>query len=124
MTINTQICWLFLLSIPIASIAWTVTQEEIFKEFKTYFTGRSLIGKTLIERKFCYLFTCEYCFSHYVTALFLFITGYKLLIDDWRGYVIAEFSLVWIANIYMGIFRLIRLDIKIDVKEINLLEDK
>ncbi len=42
----------------------------------------------------------------------LALTGYKLLIDDWRGYIIAGFALVWIANVYMSLFGLIRLDIK------------
>lgn len=42
----------------------------------------------------------------------LFLTGYKLLIDDWRGYLIAGFSLVWIANLYMSIFGLMRQNIK------------
>jgi hypothetical protein len=64
------------------------------------------------ERKFFYLFTCEYCFSHYVTAAFLIVTRYKLLFPDWRGYLIAGFSLVWVANVYMGLFGRIRLDLR------------
>ncbi len=97
MELSTQIAWLFLLAIPIACIAWTVTHEEVFREPREYFTGRYHKGKTIIERKFFYLFTCEYCFSHYVTVLMLFITGYKLLINDWRGYLIAGFALVFVA---------------------------
>lgn len=31
MTIYMQTAWLFLLAIPIACIAWTVTQEEVLK---------------------------------------------------------------------------------------------
>jgi hypothetical protein len=57
-------------------------------------------------------FTCEYCFSHYVTIIFLIITRYKLPFPDWRVYLIAGFSLVWIANVYMGLFARIRLDLK------------
>ena len=123
-SIEMQICWLFILAIPVACIAWTVTHEEIFKEPRTYCTKRCHEGKTLVERKFFYLFTCEYCLSHYVTVLILFITGYKLLFIDWRGYLIAGFSLVWIANIYMGLFGLIRLDIKKDNTEIKIMEEK
>ena len=63
-------------------------------------------------RKFFYLFTCEYCFSFYVTALFLIITKYQLLFTDWRGYLIAWFSLIWVANIYMSLFLFLRTDIK------------
>ena len=65
-----------------------------------------------MARKFFYLFTCEYCFSHYVAALFLFITHFQMLYEGWRGYLIAWFALVWMANIYMSFFNRLRLDIK------------
>ena len=68
----------------------------------------------MAARKFFYLFTCEYCFSHYVTIFMLFLTGYKLLMNDWRGYLIAGFALVWIANFYMSIFALMRQNIKLE----------
>lgn len=112
MPLSIQVAWLFLLAIPIACIAWTVTHEEVFREIHEYCVKRSKECRTLIMRKFFYLFTCEYCFSHYVTILMLILTGYKLLMDDWRGYVLAGFALVWIANIYMSLYGLIRLDIK------------
>lgn len=107
-----QIVWLFMLAIPIACIAWTVTHEEVFREPREYCGRRSKEAKSLLARKFFYLFTCEYCFSHYVTLFMLIITRYTLLYTDWRGYLIAGFSLVWIANIYMGIFGLLRVDFK------------
>jgi hypothetical protein len=75
--------------------------------------------RRISERKFFYLFTCEYCFSHYVTAAFLIITRFKLLFPDWRGYVLAGFSLVWIANVYMGLFGRIRLDLRKERLDIN-----
>ena len=112
MTLGTQVGWLFILAIPIACIAWTVTHEELFREPREYCINRSLNGRTLLIRKFFYLFTCEYCFSFYITVLFLVITGYKLLFSDWRGYLVAGFSLVWIANVYMSLFFFIRVDIK------------
>ena len=124
MTINLQLGWLFILSMPIACMAWTVTHEEVFREPRDYCYKKSKDCKTLLQRKFFYLFTCEYCFSHYVTILFLFLTGYKLLIDDWRGYIIAGFSLVWIANIYMNIFGLLRQDIKKEQTEIEFIADE
>jgi len=112
MQLGTQLIWLFTLALPIACIAWTVTHEEVFREPREYCINRCHKGKTIAERKFFYLFTCEYCFSHYVTALMLIITGYKLLFDDWRGYLISGFALVFIANIYMSLFALIRIDLK------------
>ncbi len=101
-----------MLAIPIACIAWTVTHEEVFKEPREYCLKRCHNGKSIAERKFFYLFTCEYCFSHYVTAAMLIITQYKLLFADWRGYLIAGFALVFIANVYMSLFALIRIDLK------------
>jgi hypothetical protein len=119
-----QILWLIILAIPIACVAWTVTHEEVFREPREYFTKRSEIGKTLLERKFFYLFTCEYCFSHYITILALIFTGYKLLLDDWRGYVIAGFALVWVANVYMSLFGLVRLGMKKDRTQIKKMEEE
>ena len=104
--------WLFVLAIPVACISWTVTHEEIFAEPRNFCKRQSLSGKTLFRRKFFYLFTCEYCFSFYVTALWLLITRYQLLYADWRGYLVSGFSLIWIANIYMSLFLLIRTNIK------------
>jgi hypothetical protein len=112
MALNTQIIWLFILAIPIACIAWTVTHEAIFSEPREYCKRRSVESKSLLARKFFYLFTCEYCFSFYVTALFLFITSFHLLFADWRGYLVSGFSLIWVANIYMSLFLFVRTDIK------------
>jgi hypothetical protein len=122
MEIYTQIVWLFLLAIPIACISWTVVYEEIFREPREYCVKRSKNNKTILGRKIFFLFTCEYCFSHYVTILILFLTEYKLLLDDWRGYVLAGFSLVWIANVYMSLFAYLRQDIKKEKTEIKVME--
>jgi hypothetical protein len=65
------------------------------------------------------MLTCEYCFSHYVTIIVLIITKYYLLFNDWRGYIIAGFSIVWIANIYMSLFLLLRQSIKKEKVEIE-----
>jgi len=113
---------LFVLAIPVACISWTVTHEEVFKEIREFCVKNSHERKTLVGRKFFYLFTCEYCFSHYIAIFMLIITGYKLLFDGWQGYLIAGFSLVWIANIYMGLYGLIRLDIKIEKTEAKVKE--
>jgi hypothetical protein len=123
-TLSLQITSLFILAIPIACIAWTVTHEEVFREPREYCVNRCKNGKTVLERKFFYLFTCEYCFSHYVTVFMLFLTNYKLLMDDWRGYLIAGFSLVWIANVYMSLFGFIRLGMKKEKYEIEEIAEK
>jgi hypothetical protein len=57
-------------------------------------------------------------------VLFLFLTGYKLLLNDWRGYIIAGFALVWIANAYMSLMGLLRQDVKREKMEINAMDKK
>ncbi len=113
---------LFVLAIPVACISWTVTHEEVFKEIRDFCTKNSKEQKTLAARKFFYLFTCEYCFSHYITIFMLVVTQYQLLYDGWRGYFIAGFSLVWIANIYMSLYGLLRTDITVVKNESKLKE--
>jgi hypothetical protein len=124
MTIYLQTIWLFLLALPIACISWTVTHEEVFREPRDYCIQRSKIARAMLVRKIFYLFTCEYCFSHYITVFFLFLTDYKLLMNDWRGYIIAGFALVWVANIYMSLFAFIRQDIKKEKTDIECMENR
>lgn len=129
MELSQQITYLFILSIPIACIAWTVTREEIFIESRDFCVEKSKSCKRMFQRKLFYLFTCEYCFSHYVTILFLFITRFHLLYEGWRGFLIAGFALVWIANVYMSIFGFIRVGMKkekmdADIEELKLKKEK
>jgi hypothetical protein len=119
-TLGLQVLVLFLLAIPVACISWTITHEEIFREPRDYCAGRSRDCRHLLQRKFFYALTCEFCLSHYVAAAWLWITHYQLLFDAWRGYLIAWFSLVWIANLYMAIFGRLRLEIqsqRLDIEE-------
>lgn len=123
-TIHNQVASLLILAIPIACIAWTFTHEEIFSEIHNYCADCSKNSKTLLRKKFFYLFTCEYCFSHYITALMLIITKYHLLYDDWKGYMVAGFSLVWISNIYMSIYNRIRVTLKKEKIEADIIEEE
>jgi hypothetical protein len=112
MSFSDQLAWLFIMPLAISAVSWTITHEEIFREPREYCVRRSRDSKTILKRKFFYIFTCEYCFSHYVTIFFLCITHYKLLLVDWRGYLLSGFALIWIANIYMSLFALLRTDLK------------
>ncbi len=123
-TILTQIVTLFIIAIPVACIAWTVTHEEIFREPREFCNKKSEECNTILQRKFYYLFTCEYCFSHYVTAVFIFITGFKLLFEDWRGYLISFFAVVFIANVYMSLFGLLRQNLKSEKIEAKLKDNE
>lgn len=117
-----QLVWLLVLAIPIACVAWTVTHEEVFREPREYCQRRHENARNLFERKFFYLFTCEYCFSHYVTIFFLFVTRYRLLLDDWRGYLLSFFALVAVANVYMSAFGRLRQEVKSEKLESQRIE--
>jgi hypothetical protein len=122
MSLGIQVVWLALLALPIACISWTLTHEDIFREPREYCERQSRSRSHLLRRKLFLIFTCEYCFSHYVTIFFLFVTRYKLLFNDWRGYLIGGFALVWVANQYMSLYGRLRLDIRrerIEIKEVE-----
>ena len=124
MSPGVQTAYLFLLAIPVACITWTVTHEDVFKEPREFFKKYTAGSQPFITRKFFYLFTCEYCFSHYVTIAILLLTHFRLLYVGWKGYLLAGFAIVWIANVYMGLYSKIRLDIKKDRIEISEKEGK
>ncbi len=107
-----------ILSIPVACVSWTITHEEVFREPREYCQRESKLARSLSRRKFFSVLTCEYCFSHYFAALFLIITRFKLLYADCRGYLVALFALVWVANQYMSIYNRLGLDIKHEQVEI------
>ncbi len=117
---GTDLLTLLVLALPVATIAWTVTHEELFREPREYFVTRSEKSRSLLARKFFYLFTCEYCFSHYVSAGILVMTRFTLLYDDWRGWFITWFALVWVANHLISVFGRLRLGIRSERLEIDL----
>lgn len=119
-----QIAWLLILPLAIACVSWTVTHEEIFREMREHCERRSQTCRTLLMRKLFYILTCEYCFSHYITLIFMFMTGYKLLLDDWRGYVVGFFALTGVANVYLSAYGRLRVDIKAERVQIAATERK
>jgi hypothetical protein len=58
-----------------------------------------------------------------VAAIFLAITRFQMLYAGWRGYLVALFALVWVANQYMSIYNRLRLDIKHENLEIKVKEN-
>jgi len=112
-----------MLAIPVACVAWTVTHEDLFKEVHEWLVKQTKSRRPLYQRKFFYLFTCEYCFSHYVTIAVLVVTRFTMLYQDWRGYVVAGFTIVWLANVYMGLFGRLRLEVRHERTEIQAAEN-
>jgi hypothetical protein len=107
-----QLAWLVVLALPVATIAWTITHEEIFREPREWAADRSRTAPSVLARKFYYICTCEYCFSHYVAAGFVALTQFHLLLGGWRGYLIAWFAVVAVANLYRSLYGRLRVDIK------------
>jgi len=103
---------LLLLALPVAWVAWTFTKEEVFREVREFCADRSRGSRHLAARKFFYLFTCEYCFSHWCALGLQFVYQFKLVFDDWRGYVVAYAGLVCAANAYMSLYQRLRVDIR------------
>ena len=114
MGIAETIFWLLVIATAVASISWTFTQEEIFRELREYFARQSRTANSLLVRKLFYMPTCEYCLSHWVTAAALAITGFHLLFTDWRGYLFSFFTTAWTANVIMSIYRHLRVEIKLE----------
>ena len=124
MPIGEQIYWLIILSIIVGSVAWTITQEEIFREPREFCAEKSKSCNSIFERKFFYVFTCEYCFSHWVTFFFLLLTGFQLLLDDFRGYILAFFAVSWLAKQWMSIYRRLRVGIKYENLQAKVVEEE
>lgn len=124
MSLGGEVAALLVLAVPIACISWTVTHEEIVREPRDWCLRRSRTSRTWLGRKIFYVATCEYCFSHWVTLAFLGLTRFKLLYDGWLGYLIAGFSLVWVANLYMSFFGRLRLEIREERLEIEKAESE
>jgi hypothetical protein len=124
MSFRAQIVWLLVLALPVASVTWTLTQEEIFRELHDYAQRQAECAESAWRRKFFHLLTCHYCFSHYVTAAFVALTGYRLLTTDWTGYLIAFFALVWVANIYLSFYAWLRQQYKTQKFEAKAVEHK
>jgi hypothetical protein len=122
MSLSAQLLWLLILAAPVACVSWTVTHEELFAEFHAWCLLRSQEGRSLYARKFFYVFTCEYCFSHYVAAGAVGVSGFRLLVPGWPGALIAWLAVVWVANVYMSLFVRLRLDIKRERVEIKVEE--
>ena len=120
--LSAQLWWLLILAAPVACVSWTVTHEALFAEFHERCLRRSQDCRRWYARKFFYLFTCEYCFSHYIAAGAVAVTGFRLLVPGWRGALLAWLAVVWIANVYMSLFVRLRLDIKRERVEIKVEE--
>jgi hypothetical protein len=115
---------LIVLALPVSAVTWTITHEEIVREPREYCLARSRQSASLAARKFFYVFTCEYCFSHWVSAAAVGVTGFQLLLPGWRGAAIAWLSLVGVANVYMAAYARLKLEVKQERLELERQENE
>lgn len=113
-----QLFELFLLAVPMATVAWVVTHEEVFREVQDWVHRKGEAARSVLGRKFFFLFTCEFSFSFYVALGATALTGFRLLYPSWLGVVVAWLALVWTANLYMSAYARPRLEIKKERTEI------
>jgi hypothetical protein len=110
---GSQIQFALILSVPVACITWTVTQEEVFQEFRSYcLRCQARCQQSWWRKKLAYMSTCAYCFSHYVAAALVALLHFQMLVEDWRGYLVSLFTVVLIANVYITGYHLLRVGLR------------
>jgi hypothetical protein len=108
-----QLAYAALLAVPVGCIAWTVTQEEIFREMREKLQAyRKRHPESIWRQKLAYAPTCPFCLSHYLTAVCVALFRFRMLADDWRGYVISFFCVVLIANVYVTLYHWLRVALR------------
>jgi hypothetical protein len=115
---------MFILALPVSCVAWTVTHEELFREPREWLQRRSESSRTAFGRKFCFMWTCDYCFSHWVCVAAIAFTGFQMMLDDWRGYVIAWLAVTAISNLYLAVFAHLRVEISKERTELHQAETR
>jgi hypothetical protein len=108
-----QLLCLIALATAVACVSRTVVYEEIFREVHDYCAKRSEQSSSLVVRKFFYLFTCDYCFSHYIAIGFIWLTNFKIALPDWRGSIIAFFALVFVTNLLLNLYARLKVEINL-----------
>lgn len=115
---------IFWIAGAVAMVAWTQAKEELTREEREWFERMSREGRSAVVRKICYMPTCEFCFSFWVTVLALIVFRHRVAYDDWRGVILALFATWGIANIYMTGYSRFRVEIRKDQIEIKKEEAK
>lgn len=129
-----DLCRVLLHALPVAWLAWTVTHEEIFRDWwqwmgdnaksfhqkyqraETFSEYYPLWRKALywLGHKLCFLVTCEYCTSFWINLVVVLVSGLHILYDDWRGCCLAVFGVPWVAVLLMDLHQRLRVEIRKD----------
>lgn len=118
----------WLLAAPVAIIVRACTTEEVFRQPREFCAtrhrqyGESLRGpgganftqrvSLFVLEKLCYIPTCDYCLSFWVSLIVVWLAEFSLHFDDWRGFALATFVVMGVANVYLAIFSHLRVDLR------------
>lgn len=115
-----QIMALFILGLVVAVVTWIPTHEELFREPREWMLEKSQGNRPWWSRKFFFMWTCEFCLSHYVALAVVLIMDLRLLVEDWRGIVVALFATAAVANVFMSAFAKLRVGLSTDRVDLDL----
>jgi hypothetical protein len=105
---------MFVYAIVVAVLVRALTREEIFKEPRQWFSAYYEDERhPFLLRKLAYMPTCEFCCSFWVSLIVTAgVLDYRLGPDDWRGVAVGVFAVMGLANVYLGLFSLLRVDLR------------
>ena len=112
-----------MLALPVCCVTWTLTHEEIFREVQDWLADKSEHSRFWIMRKFYFAPTCDFCLSHYVAGGLIAATGFQIMLDDWRGYIL-RLTVTAVANIYLSAFAHIRVELRKERTELREVEGR
>jgi hypothetical protein len=113
------------LAAPVAIIVRACTTEEVAREARDYCIRRhgyyqekqcqadASLGSRVCcfaLQKLHYMPTCDYCLSFWVSLVVVVVAQYEMAFDDWRGTALACFVVMGVANVYLSLFSLLRVD--------------
>ncbi len=105
--------FVFFYAAVVAVLVRAVTKEDLFREPRRRLTSYAQDEtRPALLRKLAYMPTCEFCCSFWVALVLVAgVFQYRLLLDDARGYLVSVLTTMGVANVYMGLFDLLRVDL-------------
>jgi len=122
----------FVLAIPTACVAWSISETEVFRDVRQSLArwaesrnaGDCHGWQKWVRCKISYLPTCYYCTAHWIGLLFFVCHPFTLLSEGIRGGIIAYFSQVALAIVYLSAFHVLRVQIRKTKAEADLAEKR
>lgn len=101
---------LFAIAMPVACLAWIVTKEEICREIRQAAAFIKARRPCWISAKLDYLVGCYFCTSVWISAgLLALVPSVRLPGAGWVAYGLTVFAAVFVANVYLSLFNLLRI---------------